>query len=351
MENASSQLWQNLAEVLGDDIDKLSADVGSSSSTIHVPLKLDLVPALTQLMLDTGAMRRNHVWYQSSMRLLLGALGLADRIPAGAHDNLLRFCSKLSTRDLHLLHGQGAAHDAQAIGGGASRAPPADPAEFLARNNFGAFVKRTVIRHGPAHPAADEDVVLPDVLNLFAAARKHSHGASWAPRGGAHKKNIALVLTLDGMALRVGADLQEQTGEVWGFSTRVGLEDVREYLNSGEAEQERWRRDHPWIDEAIEVMGAVADYSVLGHVGFWLQPKGLDSSDVASRVAPFVRKVGHVCEGCMLWGFENDARWDEIMARCDLHCCEYVLALYPLALVCPCSGTRRAFYPISSHSP
>jgi len=42
---------------------------------VQLPLKLDVVPALTQLMLETGALSRDHVWYQSSEKLLLGALG------------------------------------------------------------------------------------------------------------------------------------------------------------------------------------------------------------------------------------------------------------------------------------
>ena len=309
--------WQRVVSALQAEAERLADQAEANGEPVQLPLKLDPVPALTQLMLDSGALTRDHVWYQSSEKLLFGALGVTTTTEQ--HPTLLRFCQKLSTRDRHLFQGQGAALDPQAIGGdGAASNPPTNPAEYFDKTNFGAFSERTIDRHNPAHPR-EPGVVLPDVLNLFDAAKRHSR-AVWRPRHGANKLNIALVLTLDGMALRIGADLHDAAGDVWGFASRVGLADARAYLAMGEAEQERWREEHPLVEEAVEVMGVAADYSVIGHTGFWLQPKGFDARDVARSVAPFVRKVGHVCEGCMLWGFEMDQGWDAIMARCDLHC-------------------------------
>jgi hypothetical protein len=321
---AASALWQRLQPVLEAEAE--AAIDSRNGEAVDLPLKLDLVPLLTQLMLDTGALTREHVWYQSSERLLLGAIGLADNIPAEQHATLRRFCSKLSSRDLHLFHGQGAATSARATDGGSSTdGPPADPAQYMARNNFGAFSERTRVRHRPAHPPPGSDVVLPDVLNLFEGARLRGARAAWAPRHGAHKKNIALVLTFDGMGLGTGAHLEAETGEVWGFAASVRVAEARTYLEGSEREQASWRREHALVDEAVEVLGQVGDGSVVGHVGYWLQPKGLTGDDVARRLAPFLRKVGHVCEGCMLWGYETGADWTAILARCDLHCSQCAL--------------------------
>jgi hypothetical protein len=198
------------------------------------------VPALTQLMLDTGALTREHVWYQSSERLLLGAIRQLDNIPAERHATLRRFCAKLSGRDLHLFHGQGAAAGPRAIDGGASTSsPPDNPAEYMSSHNFGAFTRRTTRRNRPAHPPLGSDVVLPDVLNLFEGARQRG-ACAWAPRHGARKRNIPLVLTFDGMGLGTGAHLEKATGEIWGFATRVRVAEARAYLKGGEREQAAW---------------------------------------------------------------------------------------------------------------
>ena len=56
------------------------------ATDVHV--ELDRVPAMLQFALDSHAVERSHVQYQSMERWLLGAFGLADAEPDGHFDNL-----------------------------------------------------------------------------------------------------------------------------------------------------------------------------------------------------------------------------------------------------------------------
>ena len=367
--------WDLVCEEIRKQAERVIREA-DGSPTVAMPLHLDPVPALMQLLLSTGQLSRDHVAYQSMKRLLFGAVGMLGALDEHDSENLRSFCESLKAvggaAALHLLHGQGAADDLHAVGrGAASAAAPSTPAEYLAKHNFGAFSTRTVVRGAPPHPVPEPDatVVLTDVLNLFAAAKKLSGRVSWGPAGHTKKMNIPLVLTLDGMLLRVGTDFEPETGGIYGFGSPVGLAEVRAYNAMTEPEKARWRADNPLVHEGVEVcrraaihahahthapsihtrmhthtcthtcpfhmhthppertaqvLGIVADGSVVGHIGFYFDAKerGGDAAAVGRRVTKVLRRVGHVCEGCMLWGLEHEKSWADITARCDLHCGE-----------------------------
>ena len=252
--------WQRWCAALAQEAETVSAEAEASAEPfVCLPLKLDPVVAMMQFFLDTGQLSRHHLAYQSMDRLLRGAAGMLAP-GANEHHELRSFCETMKavggTAALHLLHGQGAADDPHTVGAGAERSKaPTTPAEHFARHNFGAFSVSAVLRHMPPHPAADNDatVVLPDVLNLFAACKKVGRAVSWAPAGDVQKRNISLTLTLDGMKLRVGTDFEQAVGDVWGFGSRVGLAEVRAYNAMTEPEQARWRTENPLVQEAVEV--------------------------------------------------------------------------------------------------
>eukprot|EP00966_Prymnesium_polylepis_P015138 349596-Prymnesium_polylepis.1 len=107
---------------------------GTSARTeVQQPLQLDRVPAMLQFALDSNAVGREHVMYQSMERWLLAAFGMAAAEPDGHFDNLHSYCvaqhALFGSACCHLAHGPGAT-------GGRRCETPAD---YLNTHNSGAF--------------------------------------------------------------------------------------------------------------------------------------------------------------------------------------------------------------------
>jgi hypothetical protein len=72
--------YAHFLEQLPATIDSLTTSAGSETE-VHLPLKLDLLPAMLQYLLSTGQLSREHVAYQSLERLCLLALNKDDMMP------------------------------------------------------------------------------------------------------------------------------------------------------------------------------------------------------------------------------------------------------------------------------
>lgn len=94
-----------------------------------------------------------------------------------------------------------------------------------------------------------------------------------------------------------------------------------------EPEQRQWRKENPLVTEAVEVMGALSDGSVKGHLGYFLDSKAHGSEAILSRLTDDVlAPLRGVCESCLRWAFEADKPWSAAIARCNLECSSCVLA-------------------------
>ena len=72
------------------------------------------------------------------------------------------------------------------------------------------------------------------------------------------------------------------------------------YLDMSESEQRQWRKDHPLVTEAVEVMGALSDGSVKGHLGYFFDSKASSSEAILSRLTDEVlAPLRGVCESCL----------------------------------------------------
>ena len=115
-------------------------------------VRLALLPALLQYLLDRGAMTTEHVGYQMMERLCLGAIGRENLYPTSRYDNLRDYSQALrfhgGTAVLHLLHGQGYAGAAPTVGAMGRAVGPGTitATEYLARHNTGIFHPDTVKR-------------------------------------------------------------------------------------------------------------------------------------------------------------------------------------------------------------
>ena len=78
-------------EQLPATIDRLVTNAGGETEQLHLPLKLDLLPAMLQFLLSTGQLSTDHVAYQSLERLALLALNKERTVPANRFAPLLEF--------------------------------------------------------------------------------------------------------------------------------------------------------------------------------------------------------------------------------------------------------------------
>ena len=128
--SGESAPYAQFLEQLPATIDRLAASAGGETE-VHLPLKLDLLPAMLQYLLSTGQMSTDHVAYQSLERLCLLALNKDRMTPANRFAPLLEFAT--AQRNMfgagcaHFMHGQGLADGATAE----------DPASFFALHNSG----------------------------------------------------------------------------------------------------------------------------------------------------------------------------------------------------------------------
>ena len=63
----------------------------AQSTSVRLPLQLDRVPTMLQFALDSHAVQRSHVMYQSMERWLLEGFGMAAAEPGGHFDNLMQY--------------------------------------------------------------------------------------------------------------------------------------------------------------------------------------------------------------------------------------------------------------------
>ena len=152
---------------------------------LALPLKLALLPAMIQVLLDRHALTPDHVAYQSMERLCLGALGLERMFPHERWANLLSFEETLrhhgGSAALHLMHGQGHARDAAAVGGGAATgARQLSCAEYFARHNFG-FHHPWAVSRSLSTSVTSDGLQVHEILNCIEAFEALSRRASWCP--------------------------------------------------------------------------------------------------------------------------------------------------------------------------
>ena len=105
---------------LRESVAQASALAHAAGGQDHVTLQLAPLPALTQYLIDRGSLTEEHVGYQMFMRLVTGALGLDNLYPSSWYENLHEYEETLRYHGgdaiLNLLHGQGLASDAAAVG-------------------------------------------------------------------------------------------------------------------------------------------------------------------------------------------------------------------------------------------
>jgi len=90
--SGESAPYAQFLEQLPATIDRLAASAGGETE-VHLPLKLDLLPAMLQYLLSTGQMSTDHVAYQSLERLCLLALNKDRMTPANRFAPLLEFAT------------------------------------------------------------------------------------------------------------------------------------------------------------------------------------------------------------------------------------------------------------------
>ena len=232
---------------------------------VRLPFELDLVPAMFQHLLSTGALNRRHVLYQSVDRFCAEALGLESeltRADPSRYDTLLEFGKTLVSRFGRganaLLHGQGNASDLAAAGGGIASVAHTSSHEFVRRRNFGTFSNRTIQR---SFPTVEHGSVLQmyDVLNLFISAQQNS-SAIWHPVDG--KTMIAIDVGIDGMLTGIGAMVDESALEVAGFERPIRPDEAERVANMDDAQLAAWLKENAFVKEAVEVMAMASDASV-----------------------------------------------------------------------------------------
>ena len=232
---------------------------------VRLPFELDLVPAMFQHLLSTGALNRRHVLYQSVDRFCAEALGLESeltRADPSRYDTLLEFGKTLVSRFGRganaLLHGQGNASDLAAAGGGIASVAHTSSHEFVRRRNFGTFSNRTIQR---SFPTVEHGSVLQmyDVLNLFISAQQNS-SAIWHPVDG--KTMIAIDVGIDGMLTGIGAMVDESALEVAGFERPIRPDEAERVANMDDAQLAAWLKENAFVKEAVEVMAMASDASI-----------------------------------------------------------------------------------------
>lgn len=202
-----------------------AAGSGDAAPMLQLPMRLSVVPAATQFLLDSGELSEQHVGYLAFERLVLGATGRLRQQPKDRYAPLLEFCKTMQANcggaAVSLMHGAGDTDNPHASH---------SAAEYLLAHTFGTFADRTITRNQPAPPKTP-GLVMADVLNIYAAAARFGHAVTYEPAGpdGAptgvtlHMLNIGM----DGMLLKSGTLVDESTLEVCGFEERLSVAEAQ----------------------------------------------------------------------------------------------------------------------------
>ena len=204
---------------------RLATANGDGVPMLQLPLRLSLVPAATQYLLDSGDLSEQHVGFLAFERLVLGAAGRLRQQPKDRYTPLLEFCKTMQANcggaAVNLLHGAGDTDNPHAS---------QSAAEYLLAHTFGTFSDVHVSRNQPAPPKRP-GLVMADVLNMYVAAARFGHAVTYEPVGpdGApagvtlHMLNIGL----DGMLLKSGTLADESTLEICGFEERLSVPEAQ----------------------------------------------------------------------------------------------------------------------------
>ena len=289
---------------------------------VRLPFELDLVPAMFQHLLSTGALNRRHVLYQSVDRFCAEALGLESeltRADPSRYDTLLEFGKTLVSRFGRganaLLHGQGNASDLAAAGGGIASVAHTSSHEFVRRRNFGTFSNRTIQR---SFPTVEHGSVLQmyDVLNLFISAQQNS-SAIWHPVDG--KTMIAIDVGIDGMLTGIGAMVDESALEVAGFERPIRPDEAERVANMDDAQLAAWLKENAFVKEAVEVMAMASDASISCRIGYRFDTKQHDALHLGAWLSKDVVRPLRVCYCCLREAYEKGRSWDWAIKRCNAY--------------------------------
>jgi len=318
--SGESAPYAQFLEQLPATIDRLAASAGGETE-VHLPLKLDLLPAMLQYLLSTGQMSTDHVAYQSLERLCLLALNKDRMTPANRFAPLLEFAT--AQRNMfgagcaHFMHGQGLADGATAE----------DPASFFALHNSGQHHADTIAANMPPADVPDAGH-LHSLLNFFAAARAEALDAVFCP---ARDRVVILAfLAFDGLMLGAGAMVDEARERVVGFKRPIEHEEAEKLLSGfvDDTAMQRVLATNPLLTEVSEYIITTSDAAVSGHLGFSAYAAEGDHRDVLARLHRLV-KATRICRGCLLDAWVDGMTPDKAAAAleraalaCDAFCIE-----------------------------
>jgi hypothetical protein len=281
----AADMYTHALELMASFARSLDTTAGTG---LDVHVELDRVPAMLQFALDSHAVERSHVQYQSMERWLLGAFGLAEAEPDGHFDNLLEYGvaqhALFGSACCHLAHGPG-------FTGNHSCNTPAD---YLGLHNSGSFSERTIHKALPA--SSRPGTQLHCLLNLFEDVRLHSGAVTYAPEEGC--LNTLVNLGFDGMSLGKGTMVDERRLEVAGFDEPIGVEEAKRVLAMDDEQLQGWLAGQPFLSDAVEFIVTAADNSVSGNLGFLFVSSEGTHADVARRLASMLRPL-RVCYTCL----------------------------------------------------
>jgi hypothetical protein len=260
----------------------------AASAEVQLPVALDRVPAMLQFALDSHAVDRSHVMYQSMERWLLSGFGMAGSEPHGHFDNLLNFSvaqhAMFGAAACHFAHGPGA------TGG----SPCSTPADYFNSHNSGCYSATTVDRALPA--SAKPGPQLPLLLNLFEDIRSDSRAVTYSPCEGC--LNTLINLSCDGMSLGKGCMVDEHLMHVTGFEEPIQIAEAKTVLAMDEEQLQVWLAEHPFLADAVEFICTAADNSASGNIGYLFVSSEGNHADVAKRLIGMLRPL-RTCYCCL----------------------------------------------------
>ena len=260
----------------------------TESSQVHLPLQLDRVPSMLQFALDSHAIERSHVMYQSMERWLLGAFGNNDAEPDGHFDNLLNYSVAQ-----HSLCGAASCHFAHGPGATAGR-PCNTPSDYLNSHNSGVSSARTVQRALPAN--AKQGVQLPLLLNLFEDVKQYSGAVTYSPCEGC--VNTLVNVGYDGLSLGKGVMVDGHLMQAIGFEEPIGVDEAARVLAMDDEELQAWTAKHPFLADGLEFIATAADNSISGNLGYIFVSAEGNHADVAKRLVRMLRPL-RTCYCCL----------------------------------------------------
>jgi hypothetical protein len=260
----------------------------TESSQVQMPLQLDSVPAMLQFALDSHAVDRSHVMYQSMERWLLGGFGMAASEPDGKFDNLLNYSVAQ-----HALFGSASCHFAHGPGATGGRASDT-PADHFNSHNSGAFSERTIHRALPA--SAKQGVQLPLLLNLFEDVRLYAGAVTYSPCKGC--VNTLVNVGYDGLSLGKGVMVDEHSLQAVGFEEPIGADEAARVLAMDDDQLQAWTAEHPFLSDGLEFIATAADNSISGNLGYIFVSAEGNHADVAKRLVRMLRPL-RVCYCCL----------------------------------------------------